>query len=639
MSNFFSSLPSLSGLAPAAVSAGSGAGAAPTPLAAAGMRMIPPLDSSDASSAVMPSGALSTGTGYAQHGRPSSSGARTSVTHAWPAESMEVGAAAASSFRESVASLPALRGLAPTGWNTGAGTSIPSPTLGGTYTSSAMLGVGSSYGSGGGAGGMNNFGGMPSNSVLPTTVSSLPLASATSILTGFSSGSAGSGYMASSANRPPSSPLTTSRRPPSGYDTSSASVPASSAASSAAAGDSFRLKSEQLRMLQEQNVHLLTNYERVEARASELTLRCDAAERENRDLRQQIMELTSLQRSDATQKQRLSSELQEREQQLQIVSHQNREVTQQMERLDTRIREADARLVALTTELDAARTTLNKTQAALAASEERGVLLSRENALKSQELGLTRSELDALRAQYAEMQRKTAADMDALQEALRVRKEKQYLLLEKTAAAEDAHRTKQEELSGVGETLRAANQRLADLSTRLAMEERARAAQAEATQAALADAEASRKTLSELQAEARMKDDSIERLDKEVRTSGDHVREMAQKVFAVLERLKLSELGKAKAIEALKARDHELSMLKKRLDNVGKNAVKESKHAASLEALVSSMREELKVRHEPVYSTTHAPAFAVALSLLHCAYHCLPTYANTRRASTGFERC
>ena len=47
------------------------------------------------------------------------------------------------------------------------------------------------------------------------------------------------------------------------------------------------------------------------------------------------------------------------------------------------------------------------------------------------------------------------------------------------------------------------------------------------------------------------------RLEAEARDSGEQLREMAEKVFQLLERLKLSELGKTKAMEALKKKEME----------------------------------------------------------------------------------
>ena len=66
--------------------------------------------------------------------------------------------------------------------------------------------------------------------------------------------------------------------------------------------------------------------------------------------------------------------------------------------------------------------------------EEMAGRAAREGQLRAEELRLLRAECEQLRAQNAEMQRKTQVEIESLQEQLRVRKEKQYHLLEKMQA-------------------------------------------------------------------------------------------------------------------------------------------------------------------------------------------------------------
>lgn len=54
------------------------------------------------------------------------------------------------------------------------------------------------------------------------------------------------------------------------------------------------------------------------------------------------------------------------------------------------------------------------------------------------------------------------------------------------------------------------------------------------------------------------------RMEAEARDSSEQLREMAEKVFQLLERLKLAELGKSKAVEALRTKESELTALKKK---------------------------------------------------------------------------
>ena len=60
------------------------------------------------------------------------------------------------------------------------------------------------------------------------------------------------------------------------------------------------------------------------------------------------------------------------------------------------------------------------------------------------------------------------------------------------------------------------------------------------------------------------------KLEAEARDNGEQLREMAEKVFQLLERLKLAELGKKKSMEALTKKELESFALKKQQTNAQK---------------------------------------------------------------------
>jgi hypothetical protein len=67
------------------------------------------------------------------------------------------------------------------------------------------------------------------------------------------------------------------------------------------------------------------------------------------------------------------------------------------------------------------------------------------------------------------------------------------------------------------------------------------------------------------------------RMEAEARDSGEQLREMAEKVFQLLERLKLSELGKTKAMEAMRKKEQEMIALKKKNARLIKESTREGK--------------------------------------------------------------
>jgi chromosome segregation ATPase len=310
----------------------------------------------------------------------------------------------------------------------------------------------------------------------------------------------------------------------------------------------------------------------------------------------QLVELTTLQRTDMSEKQRMHTDLEERSSQASLLADQNREFMRRMEVAEEKSRQYEVKASLLGQELDALKTTLHALQQTLKSGEERSGYQARDLANKTQELASLRQEYEALRLASAETARKAAVEIETLQESLRVRKEKQYTLLEKAAAADDFVRRTKDEAGSLNDALRTAHEHIYELRARIASEDRSKSSQLEAMNAALREAEVARASIVEMRNRTDAAESDKLKLETELRNAGDNVREMAQKVFAVLERLKLSEMGKTKAIDALKARDNEVVAMKKKVERVAKDAVKDGKAAAALEAELAKLAQELDVR-------------------------------------------
>jgi myosin protein heavy chain len=68
------------------------------------------------------------------------------------------------------------------------------------------------------------------------------------------------------------------------------------------------------------------------------------------------------------------------------------------------------------------------------------------------------------------------------------------------------------------------------------------------------------------------------KLEAEARDNGEQLREMAEKVFQLLERLKLAELGKKKSMEALTKKEQESFTLKKQQTKAAEDNEVEGTH-------------------------------------------------------------
>merc|ERR1711991_756757 len=84
------------------------------------------------------------------------------------------------------------------------------------------------------------------------------------------------------------------------------------------------------------------------------------------------------------------------------------------------------------------------------------------------------------------------------------------------------------------------------------------------------------------------------RMEAEARDSGEQLREMAEKVFQLLERLKLAELGKTKSMEALKKKEQDMVALQKKNARLIKEAIDESKARVKAELDIKVLQDQVR---------------------------------------------
>jgi chromosome segregation ATPase len=381
----------------------------------------------------------------------------------------------------------------------------------------------------------------------------------------------------------------------------------------ARSSEAMRIKDEQLRMLQEQNSRLLTSLDTFEAEISALSGAKSKLEDENRRLKDNVFELSTKMGATEASRARMSVEVTDKDKQLKTIAAQNSELLRLLEAQEDRGQNLEAEVKKLEKETSELQMHLASHGANSRYTEERNQGLQQELALRTEEVRISRLESDQLRSALADAQRAAAVEIDSLQEALRVRKEKQYSLLEKTAAAEEIARKSADEIAQLKEALRGAHARVTELETRLAMEERVRRGQADTTKSLSEESAAARATMVELQARLEKSDSERIRLESELRTSGEQLKDMADKVFALLERLKLAELGKTKAVEAMKTKDNEIATLKKRAEKAAKEAVKEAKARSAVEIAVKQLGEEIEVRTADIAIATSSAVVTVLM--------------------------
>ena len=156
------------------------------------------------------------------------------------------------------------------------------------------------------------------------------------------------------------------------------------------------------------------------------------------------------------------------------------------------------------------------------------------------------------------MRRKNQVEIESLHEQLRVRKEKQYHLLEKMQAAEETKKQAEDQVAAMEEKLRALHARAVEMETQLQIEAREKRAQQDANKQLSVEGENLAANNRVLQERIEKADAERIRMEAEARDSSEQLREMAEKVFQLLERLKLAELGKTKSVEALRKKEQEV---------------------------------------------------------------------------------
>jgi myosin protein heavy chain len=196
--------------------------------------------------------------------------------------------------------------------------------------------------------------------------------------------------------------------------------------------------------------------------------------------------------------------------------------------------------------------------------EEMSTMVAREGQLRGEEVRILRAESEQLRGQNGELKMKTMVEVDALQEQLRVRKEKQYQLLEKLQAQEEAKRQAEDQLAGMEDQLRSLHARNVELDTQLQVEARIKLSFEETNKELTMENSNIFNENKEVQIKIEKSERERLRMEAETRDSGEQLREMAEKVFQLLERLKLAELSKTKALESLKKKEQDVVGLQKK---------------------------------------------------------------------------
>jgi chromosome segregation ATPase len=230
----------------------------------------------------------------------------------------------------------------------------------------------------------------------------------------------------------------------------------------------------------------------------------------------------------------------------------------------------------------------------LQTSKEEATKATKVSELQREEIRLLKAEVVALKNQHSELTLQTSVEIESLQEQLSVRKEKQYQLLEKLQNHEEARRQADDKVSSLEENIRSLHSKSSSAETQLQLEISNKLSQSDLNKRLVSDndslSEKNKEIATKLQ---KMEQDQL-RMEAEARESGEQLREMAEKVFQLLERLKLAELGKSRSMEALRNKEDEVHGLKKKIAGLSKENAKMLKLRDQLQTEKSIIDDQIR---------------------------------------------
>jgi myosin protein heavy chain len=358
--------------------------------------------------------------------------------------------------------------------------------------------------------------------------------------------------------------------------------------------EAMKMKDEQIRILTEQNNKLLDAIERGEEEISAIQLEKLHLEEENREVREQNFSVQSKRRFADDEFEKLKTSADEAEKELKVKKSQNTELLGALETEETTNAKMASEYESCKEELRELKIKCSSLERSSKSHEETSTRYSNEANVKSEEIRLLRSELDSLKHQFNEASMKYSVEVESLQEQLRVKKEKQYQLLMQLQGQEEARRKAEEKFVSAEDRLNFFHKKSSAAETQLQLDMSEKVTQSDMNQKLLQQNQELRARKNDLVTKLQKDEQDVLRLEAETRDNGDQLREMAEKLFQLLERLKLAEMGKTRSIEALRAKEEEVHDLKKRNTVLTKDNTKGGKVRLQAELDKKVIEDQLK---------------------------------------------
>ena len=355
-----------------------------------------------------------------------------------------------------------------------------------------------------------------------------------------------------------------------------------------------RMKDDQFRILSSHNSELISSLNRAEEDLDTLQRERRKLEEENKALRESNFNLQARTNSAEGRLEEAKSECDDLEAQLKTMTTKSAELFSLLE-------QEEANTAKITTELETYKSdsqSLGEKYNSLIQSsrefEETAVNAIRENRLNADEIRVLRAEVEQLKQKSSELSIKSTVELEALNEQLRLRKEKQYQLLSKLRSQEEASRQAEDHVKELEQSARDMRQKSSELQTALQLETSARISMDTSNRTLTIDYQTTSAENKELRSKLQDLEHARLKLEAEARYNGEQLREMAEKVFQLLERLKLAELGKKKSMEALTKKEQESFALKKQQTKAAEDNASQRRIREKLESEKQVVEDQLR---------------------------------------------
>ena len=260
-----------------------------------------------------------------------------------------------------------------------------------------------------------------------------------------------------------------------------------------------------------------------------------AMENENNQLNSKLKDVTTQLQSYESQNKRSSNDLNDRENKLRLLSQQNAELLRNLENAEQYTHELNNKVITKSIEYDDLNLKYTTMVVTCKKYEETSINITKENNLKNDEIRLLKMEIDQLTKTNQEMKMKVEVEIENLQEQLRVRKEKQYQLLEKVNVYDEAKRQAEDKVYNLDDNIRSLQTKNAELENILNNEMKMKLNAEENYKQLQNDNNMLFINCKELTTKNEALERSSLKLEAEARDSSEQLREMAEKVFQLLE--------------------------------------------------------------------------------------------------------